>query len=131
MKVMGLKQSWYWVSWFLYYLGIFTTISIVCTVIICAKVLPNSSRGLIFLYLWLYGLSHFGYIMLMQSFFKTPRTAAIITTLVFFFTSFIDQAVSNYALPEWRKALASLLPTIAMSRAIQNIFAYELSGEGL
>ena len=69
--------------------------------------------------------------MLMQTFFKTPRTASIITTIVFFFTSFLDQAVNSPYVVEWKKTSASLLPTISMSRAMQNIFAFETSGQGL
>jgi hypothetical protein len=133
MLLMGLSNTGYWLCWFLYYLGVSTFISLICTLLLTqARVLPNSTFLLILLYMWLYGLSHFGYILLMQSLFRgAPRTASILTTLAFFLTSFLDQAVASRALGELRKGLASLLPTIAMSRAMQNIFAFEKSGMGL
>jgi hypothetical protein len=121
MKVMGMQTSGYWACWVLYYCSVSTTISAICTLLLCVKVLPCSSPGLIFLYLWLYGISNFGYVLLMQSFFKTPRTAAVISTLVFFFTSFLDQSVASPYVDEWKKTSAAILPTIAMSRAIYNI----------
>lgn len=65
MRVMGLKEVNYWVCWFIYYLGVSTSISIVCTVLISSKVLPNSSPFLLFLLFFLYGLSHFGYLLLL------------------------------------------------------------------
>lgn len=130
MQVMGMRPTGYWLCWLLYYSAVSTTISAMCTLLLCVKVLPNSSPGLIFLYLWLYGLSHFGYVVLMQSFFKTPRTAAVVSTLVFFFTSFLDQAVANPYVSELQKSAGAILPTIAMSRAIVNIQAFEISGHG-
>ena len=90
MKVMGLSDLCYWLSWFTYYISISTTISIANTIIICSKILPNSNPFLIFLYLWLYGFSLFGYIVMMQSVFHNVRTGVIISTLVYFLTSFID-----------------------------------------
>ena len=65
MKVMGMKESSHWLSWFIYYISVVTVISIASMLIITYNVLPNSNRFLIFLYFWLYGLSHFGYVLLM------------------------------------------------------------------
>lgn len=98
MRIMGLSTFWYWMHWLIYYFTLTTIISVISAIILKAKVLPRSGGGLIFLYLWIYGLSNFGYVALMQSFFKSPRIASIITTLVYFLSQFLDQAVNNRAL---------------------------------
>ena len=132
MKVKGLSETSYWFSWLLYYLATSTMISGICTGLLKWKVLPLTSGGLMFLFFWLYGLSHFGYIVMMHSLFSSPRTASILATLVFFLSSFLDQLVSSSTpIPEWQRTLASLLPTISMSRGLQNILAFEKGLTGL
>jgi hypothetical protein len=122
MSVMGLKAPMYWLSWFTYYISVSSVIAGISTILLNFNVLPLTSGGLLFLFFWLYGFSHFGYILMMQSIFTTPRTASIMSTLVYFLTSFLDQLVnSKTPLPEWKRTLASLLPTISMSRGLQNI----------
>jgi signal transduction histidine kinase len=132
MKVMGLQESGYWVCWLIYYFATSTVIAGICTILLSWKVLPLTSGGLLFLFIWLFGLSHFGYILLMHSLFTSPRTASILATLAFFLTSFLDRLVSSTTpLPEWQRTLASLLPTISMSRGLQNILTFEKGLSGL
>ena len=65
MKMMGLKDSSYWLSWFVYYLLLVTTISIVTTIVLSSgNVIKYSDGFLFFLYLWLFGLSLFGIVMM-------------------------------------------------------------------
>ena len=93
MKMMGLKDFPYWLSWFTYYLIIVTIISILCVIVLSFKVIRYSSRGIIFLYFWVYGVSLFGFIILFQSFFSKARIGSIAGTLIYFGTSFIDNAI--------------------------------------
>ena len=95
MKVMGLRESCYWTSWFLYFMSITTVIAIVATVITKSNVLPNSDGDLLFLFFWLYSLALFGYSVFMASFFSVPRTASQVSIFVYFITYFADYAVSN------------------------------------
>jgi hypothetical protein len=98
-------------------------------------IFPVSNRGLLFLFLWLYSLSHFGYILMMSSIFTkfiiSPRAASILSTLVFFLSFFVDRAVDSYAASETSKTLASLIPNVAMSRGFMNIAAFDKGGAGL
>jgi uncharacterized membrane protein len=125
---MGLSTLMYWVHWIIHYTLFTTVITGLVTIILTDRVLPQSDGGLLYLYLWIYGMSNFGYVALMQSFFQSPRIASIITTLVYFLSQFLDQAVDSKALGENAKYWASLVPTIAMSRAAQNLMAFEDAG---
>ena len=93
MKMMGLSDFSYWLSWFVYYFIIVLIISIACTIILSANVFKYSNRGIIFLYFFIYGLSLFGLCILIQAFFSRARVAAITGTLIYFGTSFINAAV--------------------------------------
>ena len=93
MKMMGLSDFSYWLSWFVYYFLIVLIISIASTIILSANVFKYSNKGIIFLYFFIYGLSLFGLCILIQAFFSRARVAAITGTLIYFGTSFINTAV--------------------------------------
>jgi ATP-binding cassette subfamily A (ABC1) protein 3 len=57
MRMMGLNDLSYWTSWFVYYLIIVTIISILCLIILSINVVKYSNKFLLFLYLWIYGIS--------------------------------------------------------------------------
>lgn len=95
MKMMGLTDFSYWLSWWVYYLIIVTIISGLVIIVLSFNVLKYSNRGLVFLIFWIYGLSLFGLAIFLQSFFFNARVAAIAGTLVYFGTSFINTAVGD------------------------------------
>jgi len=53
------------------------------------------------------------------------------SVLIYFFTSFLDYTVNDVYIPQYKKTLASILPTIAMSRSLALINVYESAGVGL
>lgn len=131
MKMMGLTDSSYWLSWFTYYIIVVTIISILCVIILAPTVFTNSTTGIIFLYFWVYGISLFGFCILLQSFFSRARVAAITGTLIYFGTSFINSAVADASVKEGAKNLASLLSTVAVQLGSANLALFETSGVGL
>ena len=135
LRVMSLHHHAYWLSWCLYYFFISLILSLLSLVLLSPTIFPLSNRGLLFLYLWLFSLSHLGYISMMSVIFArfniSPRAASILSTLVFFLSFFVDRAVDSYATSETRKTLASLIPNVAMSRGFMNIAAFEKGGVGL
>jgi ABC-2 family transporter protein len=95
MRMMGLKDSSYWLSWWVYYTIIVTLISILVIIILRINVIKYSNMGLIFLYMWVYGMSLFGLAVFLSSFFSNARIAGVAGTLVYFGTQFINATVSN------------------------------------
>lgn len=61
MKIMGLKDFSYWLSWFAYHLFSVTVISLLCIVILSFNVIVNSNKLLLFLLFWIFGMSLFGF----------------------------------------------------------------------
>lgn len=131
MRMMGLSDVNYWLSWFIFYAIIVTIISISSTAILCTRVFANSSWWLIFLLFWGFGISLFGYIVFIQSLFTNARTASIMSILIYFFTSFADYAVNSNYIDEYKKIIASILPTIGMARALSNVAKFEKGNIGL
>ena len=93
MKIMGLWDTPYWLSWFLYYLIISTIISLVSAGILKINIFVESSYGVLFLFLWLYGLSLFSLATLITCFIEWPWTAGIIATLIHFMTYFFGAPI--------------------------------------
>lgn len=60
MKMMGLNDFSYWLSWWIYYIVITTVISGLCIGVLSINVLKYSNKGLVFLIFWVYGNSLFG-----------------------------------------------------------------------
>lgn len=60
MKMMGLSDFSYWLSWFSYYFVIVTIISVLCLAVTSGNVWVYSNKGIIFIFLWVYGISLFG-----------------------------------------------------------------------
>jgi ATP-binding cassette subfamily A (ABC1) protein 3 len=61
MKMMGLNDAPYWLSWFIYYFSICLMISLSVSVLFTIFLFKNSSFILLFLYFVLYGMSLFSF----------------------------------------------------------------------
>lgn len=64
MKMMGMSDSAYFFSWFTYFFIQVTLITILGLAMLKPIIFPNTDGGLIFLMLWIYGLSQFGFVMM-------------------------------------------------------------------
>ena len=62
-RSMGITESSYWLSWFLYYLIGMTFVTFIQSMMLTFGVFKYSELGPVFFILWLYGLALFGYIV--------------------------------------------------------------------
>ena len=113
-RSMGIKESAYWLSWFLYFFIGVTAVTLAQALMLAHRVFQYSEFLPIFLCLWLYGLSLFGYIILIQSLFTKPTLASIFGSLLFFASSFIEAVVEDPFLGEHHKLLASVMPSVTI-----------------
>ena len=66
--------------------------------------------------------------MILQTFFTAARTAAVITTIVYFGT--ITLNVPEHA-PYWQKVSMSLFPTACMTQTVKVMTGFELNDDGI
>ena len=57
MKIMGMHDSSFYISWIIYYLIIYTIISLLATLILKSSVFPKSNFFIIFIWYWLFCIS--------------------------------------------------------------------------
>ena len=132
MRMMGLQDSSYWMSWLSYYFILVTTISLVITIVLgVAQVTKYSDGFLFFIYLWLFGMSLFGIVMMTQAFFHKARTAGLVAQMAYFFLGYFDSLVRDPTTPRAAKVFMSFIPTVALTRATEVFAKFETSGTGM
>lgn len=91
MKIMGLKDSVFWLSWFIIY-GIFVLfLSIVCCVLLFTlQVFQNTNFLLIFLLVLFYTLSIIMFGFMITPFFDKSRVSTVTTSLHLFIIFLTD-----------------------------------------
>lgn len=135
MRIMGLRDSVFWLSWFIIYAVFVIFLSIVCCVLLFTlKVFQNTSFTLILLLVTLYSLSVIMIGFMITPFFDKSRTAGIlgnfaitIFSLLYFIQVFIDPS-SQSTLPFF---LLSLISPSGFALAMDTALVAELRGRGI
>ena len=113
MKMMGMTEFPYWLSWLTYYTIIMTLICFVCSLILLG-VYPKSNKILVYMYLWLYGMSLFSYSVFISSFFSNGKVASIAGSFLLFFSSWLMLIVQDPSGSIGLKHLFSICPTVSI-----------------
>ncbi|XP_072934146.1 cholesterol transporter ABCA5-like [Epargyreus clarus] len=133
MRIMGLKDSVYWCSWFLIYTVFVTILSIVSTVLLFTlKVFQHSSYILIFLLMLLFGFTIITFAFMLTPFFDKARTAGILGSFAVNLMSalyFIQVFVSNAdSLSFW---FVSLISSSCYALAMDKALVLDMAGVGV
>ncbi|XP_039751795.1 ATP-binding cassette sub-family A member 5-like isoform X1 [Pararge aegeria] len=133
MRIMGLKDSVYWGSWFLIYAVFVTILSLVSTVLLFTlKVFQHSSYILIFLLMLLFGFTIITFAFMLTPFFDKARTAGILGSFAVNLMSglyFIQVFVSNAdSLAFW---FVSLISSSCYALAMDKALVLDMAGVGV
>lgn len=111
MRMMGMTDSSYWISWFAFYTLQSTIVTLVGWGCLCINVIPNGGKGYILLYMWLFGVSIFGQIILYQALFSRAKYAGLVSVLIFFMLIFVNLPIAT-AGSFGLKAFLSFIPQV-------------------
>lgn len=115
MRMMGMSDFAYWSSWFCYYSLVNLMIVTLSWGVLMINCFQKSSALAIWVWLFTYGQSLFGLVMIIQSLFSSPRAAAITTTVIYFGTSVLSSLVTNEDTSRNVKiAICWFFPTVTM-----------------
>lgn len=131
MKMMGLKDSSYFLSWFVFYTAIITVMSLVVTMMVSINLFPNSNKLLIFLMVFFYGLSLFGFSLVVVSILPTVRSSSTAATLFHVITFFVVIPLASPDVSPVLKTVMSLFPNVGMTFCIYNLWQFEANASGL
>ncbi|CAH0549112.1 unnamed protein product [Brassicogethes aeneus] len=133
MKIMGLKDSVFWLAWFIIY-GVFVTfLSVVCCgILYILNVFQNTNILWIFLLTVLYSFSVIMFAFVITPFFDKARTAGIlgnfavnIMSLLYYIQVFVDN--SNPA----ALYIVSLISSSGFALAMDKALVMDMSGDGI
>ncbi|XP_069698967.1 cholesterol transporter ABCA5-like isoform X2 [Periplaneta americana] len=133
MKIMGLRDSVFWLSWFIIY-GVFVLfLTVISSILLFTlRVFQHTNFLLIFLLILLYSLSIIMFGFMLTPFFDKARTAGIlgnfavnIMSLLYFIQVFVDDSSS---VAFW---LVSLISSTGFALAMDKALVLDLSGDGV
>lgn len=113
MKMMGLTELPYWLSWYTYYFLVLLVICIAMTLLMI-PVFTHSNLFLIFIYFFLFALSLFSYSIFITAFFSNGKVASIAGSLIMFFSSFLILIVQDTQSSPVGKHILSIFPLVAI-----------------
>ncbi|XP_016838488.1 ATP-binding cassette sub-family A member 5 isoform X2 [Nasonia vitripennis] len=133
MKIMGLKDSVFWLSWFIIYAAFVLLLSAVAVVLLFTLQMFQHTHFLpIFLLVVLYSFSVIMFAFMITPFFDKSRTAGVlgnfavtILSLMYFIQVFVDDSSS---ISFW---LVSLLSPTGVALAMDKALVLDLQGEGV
>ena len=130
MRMMGMKDSAYNISWIIYYT---IQIIIICTemaTITWIWLAPHSSLILIFMYYFLYAASLFGWVISFVAVFNNIKTGSAAGVIIHFATYYAIYAVPKNA-SYMRRALVSVFPNLALAQGTEILWKLEEQNIGL
>jgi hypothetical protein len=95
MRMMGMGDSSYWISWFIQWTLSNTILVTLMWGILMINCFSRTHGGIVWLFMWLFGQSLFGLLLFAQSLFSKAKEAAATTTGLYFATSLIDTLFVN------------------------------------
>ena len=131
MRMMGLNEIAYWASWLLYFGFINLIIAAICTLVLFSTLFTYSDPLLIYLIFAMYGLSLFGFITFVQSFFQNSRYSAVFASAFYLALYLVNLIVGSNDVQESGKNWASLIPQVALSLMVPHLGAFEAASIGL
>jgi hypothetical protein len=113
MRMMGMTDFPYWMSWFAYYTVLNTVFSLAAWLVMCINVIGPSNPWFILLFIWLYGEAVFGQIIFMQSLFQKSKFSGLIASVVYWTLSLANIPVQSDTAAKSSRFWLSLCPQVA------------------
>ncbi|XP_060570838.1 phospholipid-transporting ATPase ABCA3-like isoform X2 [Ruditapes philippinarum] len=138
MKMMGLKTSIYWLSWFVKNLIYLVLVCIFYTIIFNiksgekGKILNYTHPTIFFVFLLLYVIATIAFCFMISTFFSKAFSAAFAGGILFFLTYFPYFFLRDQyeTMSQSEKMAACLLHNVGMAFGINTMLIYEGTGDG-
>ena len=128
MRMMGLTDFPYWASWLCYYTIINTTTALLSVAVLSINVISYSSKFEVFGYIWLFGESLFGQIILIQALFKKSKYAGIVASVIYMVLILFNLLILSPTPPATLKWFLCLIPQVNLYQAA--VWLLQFEGEG-
>lgn len=131
MRMMGMSDVSYWLSWFVHYTIINTVIATIAWLVLLTNLIQFSRLFYIWIYFWLYGEAVFGQIVLIQSFLSKSKFSGIAATLFYFGCTLFAWPTKSDSASHSLKAAHGILPQVTVYEMARVWSIFETNGVGI
>jgi hypothetical protein len=131
MKMMGLKDSTYFLSWMTTYTVIIFGMCLLITFMVSFNTFRQSNKFLIFIMNFIYGISLFGFAVVVVAVLPTQRSSSLAVSLLHVVTFFVVFAIQSPDIGASVKIALSIFPNVGMALSIFDLFHFEVQSSGL
>jgi ABC-2 family transporter protein len=125
MKMMGLKDSTYFLSWMTTFGVVIALMSLLLTIMVSFSTFRQSNKILFFLFNFIYGISLFGFSVVIVALLPTQRSSSLAASLLHVITFFIVFAIADPNISSSVKIGLSVFPNVGMALGFFNLFHFE------
>ena len=115
MKMMGLKDSTYYLAWFILFFIISSVTSLIVSLITCLQLFKNLDFFLLFMFFLFYSQTLLGISFIVVAFLPNKRSSAIAAVLFNFISFFLTIILKDPATPESYQYFLSVFPNVCMN----------------
>lgn len=110
MRMMGMRDSAYWLSWYVYYTCVSTGIVFLAWLVLLINAIKYSNPFLILVFMIFYAQSIFAQIVAISALFENSKYSGIVGTLIYFGLNMLFFLVQDPQASAGSKAFWSLIP---------------------
>ena len=110
MRMMGMRDSAYWLSWYVYYTCVSTAIVFLAWLVLLINAIKYSNPFLILVFMIFYAQSIFAQIVAISALFENSKYSGIVGTLIYFGLNMLFFLVQDPQASAGSKAFWSLIP---------------------
>lgn len=116
MRMMGMSDKAYWLSWYVYFTMVSTMICLLSWAVLLINCIKYSNSFLVLVFFIFYAQAVFSQIVFLQALFEQSKYAGIVGTLVYFGENLLGIPVQPPDSPAGEKIMFSLIPQVAMQQ---------------
>ena len=131
MRMMGMSDKAYWLSWYVYFTIVSTMICLLSWAVLLINCIKYSNSFLVLVFFIFYAQAVFSQIVFLSALFEQSKYAGIVGTLVYFGENLLGIPVQPPDSPAGEKIIFSLIPQVAMQQMCAVFGNLEGSGVGL
>mmetsp|Transcript_6172 Transcript_6172/g.5545 ORF Transcript_6172/g.5545 Transcript_6172/m.5545 type:complete len:470 (+) Transcript_6172:784-2193(+) len=131
MKMMGLNNGAFYLSWLITYFIILTITSLLVSIVLAGAFFTNSSWGLLFTWHWTFSLAILGLGFLCQVFFSKAKSGTVFGFVIFFLLGFLEVPSGGEDDPVAAKFICSFGPPTSIALSGNQILNFESDQTGL
>ena len=114
MRMMGMKDKAYWLSWYVYFTIISTLICLLSWAVLLINCIVNSNSFLVLVFFIFYAQAVFAQIIFLSALFENSKYSGIVGTLIYFGFDLLGIPIQPPDSPVGQKIMFSLIPQVAM-----------------